>query len=370
MKICSLYFIGKCLSLDEHPSFRETIIAHFSDPDYNWNDFIWICSNHLIIPVIYLKFRTHDLLSYLPEVLVRHLQEIYELNFARNKQILLQMKEITATLNNVNISPIYLKGTGNLIDGIYSDIGERIIGDIDFLVPENIFLKAAELFKNEGYQICRPTNEPIDQMKHYPRLWKKDVAADIEIHRLPVTKKYSTNFNADHVLKFKKVVLGHPGCYVLRDNHKVIQSFIHSQLANTGHALGVVSLRDVYDLYCFSKRVDLKKIPQAAPFRQKCIAYFKLSEKLLNLPGNFYSKETISSRCYRLKHDLNFSSTLHYKVNRIAWVLSEAISYGVQQISQSYSDPALRWKIVRSLFTPKWYGEKVAEYHIKYKVNH
>ena len=136
MSIRTLYFIGQCLSLDEHPTFRETIIAQFSDPDYAWNDFIWTCSNHLVLPVIYLKFRKHDLLDYLPEVLANHLEEIYKLNRTRNEQIILQMKEINATLNKAGISPIYLKGTGNLIDGVYSDIGERIIGDIDFLVPE------------------------------------------------------------------------------------------------------------------------------------------------------------------------------------------------------------------------------------------
>ena len=64
-----LYFIGQCLSLDEHPTFRETIIAQFSKPDYDWNQFIWTCSNHLVLPVIYLKFLKHDLLSYVPEVL-------------------------------------------------------------------------------------------------------------------------------------------------------------------------------------------------------------------------------------------------------------------------------------------------------------
>ena len=101
--------------------------------------------------MIYLKFRKQDLLDYLPEVLANHLKEIYELNHTRNGQILLQMKEMNTTLNKAGISPIYLKGTGNLIDGIYDDIGERIIGDIDFLVPEKDFLTAAELFKNEEY---------------------------------------------------------------------------------------------------------------------------------------------------------------------------------------------------------------------------
>jgi hypothetical protein len=367
VSIHSFYFIGHCLSLDEHPSFRETIITQFSDPNYDWNNFIWICSDHLILPLIYLKLKAHDLLGYLPELLARHLEDIYTLNRNRNEQIILQVKQITATLNSAGISPIYLKGTGNLIDGIYTDIGERIIGDIDFLVPEADFLTAAKLFKDKGYQICRPNNEPFDRIKHYPRLWKEDVAADIEVHRLPVIFKYTKHFSADLVQQFKKTISGFPGCYVLSDEHKVILNFMHSQLTNAGHALGIVSLRDIYDLYCFSKRVDLKNIPQATPFRQKSIVYLKISEKLLDLPGHFYPNETIGSRYYRIKHDLNFKSAFIYKVNRLFWVLCEAVGYGVQQIRESSSNGKLRWKIVKSIITPKWYGEKADEYYKKYK---
>ena len=46
-------------------------------------------------------------------------KEIYTLNRTRNEHILLQVKEINTTLNAAGISPIYLKGTGNLIDVIY-----------------------------------------------------------------------------------------------------------------------------------------------------------------------------------------------------------------------------------------------------------
>ena len=109
MSILPIYFIGQCLSLDEHPTFRETIIAQFSDPGYDWNSFIWTCSNHLVLPVIYLKLKKHDLLGYLPEVLAQHLEEIYSLNRKRNEKILEQMKEINATLNTAGISLIYLK---------------------------------------------------------------------------------------------------------------------------------------------------------------------------------------------------------------------------------------------------------------------
>ena len=361
MSLRNLYLIGHCLSLDEHPRFRETIIAQFADPEFDWDDFIWTCSNHLVFPVIYLKFKEYDLLDEIPEELKSHLEEIYRLNRIRNEQILIQMKQITATLNKADISPIYLKGTGNLIDGIYSDIGERIIGDIDFLVPEKDFLTAAELFQKEEYTICKPTVEPIDQfkLKHYPRLWKEDEVADIEIHRLLVNIKYSKHFSADFVRKSKKAPINHTGCYVLADEHKVILNFIHSQLTNAGHLLGVATLRDVYDIYCYAKRTDLNKIPQATRYMQKCIAYLKISEKLLNLNGSFYPEETIRSRMYRYKHDMNFTSEFIYNFNRMIWILAIGIGHGISHIRETITHPKLFRKNIGILFNPSWYMQTI-----------
>ena len=41
-------------------------------------------------------------------------------------------------------------------------------------------------------------------MKHYPRLWKEDVAADLEIHKVPVSQKYAAHFSSDIVQQSKK----------------------------------------------------------------------------------------------------------------------------------------------------------------------
>ena len=46
-----------------------------------------------------------------------------------------------------NISPIFLKGTGNILEGLYEDVGERMVGDIDFLFSEEDFFKAIDIFK-------------------------------------------------------------------------------------------------------------------------------------------------------------------------------------------------------------------------------
>jgi len=361
VSILPIYFIGQCLSLDEHPSFRETIIVQFSDPGYDWNSFIWTCSNHLVLPVIYLKFLKYDLLGYLPEVLAQHLEEIYSLNRTRNEQIILQVKEMNATLNAAGISPIYLKGTGNLIDGVYSDPGERIIGDIDFLVPESDFLATAECFKNEGYQICFPAYLPYDQMKHYPRLWKEDVAADLEIHRVPVTQKYADHFSSEIVQQSKKTVTDFPGCYVLSDNDKVTLNFIHSQLSNSGHRLGTVSLRDIYDLYCFSKRVDLQQLAQVTPYLKKYKTYCDIAYKLLRLP--IIDKQTLASKVFCRKHDLNLSSPLFSILNRLPWTISMFIFFVIpMKWKEFFHYQEARQILVRKMGSKTWYIQQLEIY--------
>ena len=125
------YFTGRCLALDEHPQFREQIIELFADvkdsisflkdgipgppEESDLENFIQLCSDHLIIPAIYLKFKKHDILAYLPEDFIQAFKEIYDLNCERNLQILQQNDDITAILNKENIQPVFLKGTVNML---------------------------------------------------------------------------------------------------------------------------------------------------------------------------------------------------------------------------------------------------------------
>ena len=350
----NLYLIGNCLSLDEHPTFRETIITQFSDPNFDWDDFIWTCSNHLIIPVIYLKFREYDLLEYLPNGLASHLEEIYTLNCVRNEQILLQMREINATLNKAGISPIYLKGTGNLIDRIYCDIGERTIGDIDLLVPEADYLKAIDLAKETGYVNYWGEPRNPEQLKHYPRLYKNEVPADLEIHRLPVRPEYAKYLNAEMIIQNKKVVAAFPGCYVPCHDHKVILNFIHSQFSNSGHRLGVVSLRDIYDIYLFSKITDLTIPVDQICCSKKMMAYFAIAHKLLGIPVS--KKQSRTSTFFIWKHDMNYSSPIFHSINRIPWVISRMVFHGYPKlIKEVIIDKDARRSLFRRLGNRKWY---------------
>jgi hypothetical protein len=290
--------------------------------------------------------------------LVEHLENIYELNRKRNVQILNQIGEITTELNKADVYPVFMKGTGNLLDRVYNDPGERIIGDIDLLVPEKDYLTSAKIIEGMGYTKDEwPDYLDVLSSKHYPKLWKKDVPADVEVHRLPVSDKYFRWLNPDMIVKDKIPVQNYHGVYVPSNDHKIIHNFIHSQLGNSGHYYGFVTFRDLYDLYLYSKRTAVLPVFNNTSYRQKVIDYLILGGKILDLPERFCPKGNIYSTLYTLRHDLKLTSAFYYKTDRLMRKIIELVynSYIEKFIISLYSR-SMRRQVLGRLKDPKWYG--------------
>jgi len=344
--------------LDEDPGFRQEIIAKIEEDTIDWLKFSAACSEHLIIPSIYLKFKTYNIIDYLPEAFFEYLKYIYDLNLSRNNRILEQLHDITALLNEHNIYPVFLKGAGNLLDGLYPDIGERILGDIDFLVPDKDFLKTAKLLENEGYEMIEPyLYFGMDSIRHYPRLSKPGLA-DIEIHR-QLTENHQSWFNPAMIYQEIKEVATLSGCHGLSDKHKIILNFIHSQLDNEGHIYGIVSFRDLYDLFLLSRRTDPHQTIPAIRCKRKAIAYFAFTGKSFGIPKDkgLYSENNFSAWILIKKHDLNLSSTtFYYSYRTIVYFLHHILIGHITQIIKSFYSKNVRQAVIRRLTNRKWYG--------------
>jgi hypothetical protein len=359
------YFTGKCLALDDHPNFRLEIINKCSNDYIDWYRFVLLCSNHLILPAIYLKFGKHGLLKYLPKEVSNHLTQIFELNVKRNKNIYKQLREITNTLNKNNIYPTYLKGVALLLDGVYSNIGERIMGDIDFLVPENKYLATAKIMENEGYkQVTEtPSYKDVRYFKHYPRLIHPDFEAVIEIHRIPVKETYLAWYNTKIIESEKKSIPSFNGCYVPSDHHKIIHNFIHSQLAGEGNLFGIIPLRDIYDLYLISKRFSLMETLPEIKRKQKAIAYFSITQLILGLNKSFYPKNNFSLRLLEKKLNLNLNSSVFFHTYRSIIFFGQRIFNGyIGQISKAFYSKRKRQYLVRRITNLAWYGDHLRLY--------
>lgn len=348
------YFACQCLSLDDHPDFRDEIIRSISD-DADCQNFVHVCSNHWILPAIYLKFQAHEILPQLPEEFTEFLEEVFHLNFRRNEQILKQLQEIVCLFNAHEIFPTLLKGTGNLLDHLYSNIGERMMGDIDLLVSEEDYLRAAQLLENNGYTHNNPDYFEVKNMKHYPRLYKKGAPADVEIHRLPVRIEYTKMYNTEIIDQEKKIFNEVFTCFVLSDKHKVIHNFIHSQLSNKAHSYGVEPIRDLFDLYLLSKRTNISQTLQYIENKSKAVTYFLYASKAFNQLNLFKHKATLTYKLFCIKNEFCFKSHTFYRTNKSLVYLSDRFYKYIKQFVESFYSGDMRKSLFKRLTNRQWY---------------
>ena len=118
----------------------------------DWEAFVKVSTGHLVLPALYSNLKRADFLKYLPHELVSFMKNITNINSERNKQIIKQAQELNSLLLlSNNIKPIFLKGTGNLLAGIYDDIAERMVGDIDFIFEKTTDCSRFILINNMIY---------------------------------------------------------------------------------------------------------------------------------------------------------------------------------------------------------------------------
>ena len=106
---------------------RDEIELILKTTEVDWDAVVKVSTSHYVFPAIYCNFKRADFLKYLPTDLVDYMKHITDLNRERNKQIISQAQDLNTLLLNNNITPIFLKGTGNLLEGLYDDIAENLI---------------------------------------------------------------------------------------------------------------------------------------------------------------------------------------------------------------------------------------------------
>tara|TARA_B100000768_G_scaffold150242_1_gene144909 strand:- start:927 stop:1796 length:870 start_codon:yes stop_codon:yes gene_type:complete len=180
------------------------------------------------------------------------MEHITNINRERNKKIINQAKDLNSLLLAKNITPIFLKGTGNLLAEIFDDIAERMVGDIDLLFSKNDYSKAIIALRDFRYSRKIPF---VSSERHYPRLIKKDSIAAVEIHKELLLEKYTNEFNYSFVNKDSQVI---NGVGVLSYANKLNLSIIANQINDHGFYFKTIALRNAYDVFLLSKKTNAK----------------------------------------------------------------------------------------------------------------
>ena len=135
--------------------------------DINFDNLIKLASRHLMLPALFFNINKKNLSCLFPKDFIEYIKEIYSINKARNTVLLKEANELSELLYENNINHIFLKGTALLLSNVFEDIGERMIGDIDFIIQhkdEEKVKKVLELNKDNGlnnnnfFKLLKPTH--------------------------------------------------------------------------------------------------------------------------------------------------------------------------------------------------------------------
>lgn len=274
----TLFFVGKCLTINHEEHNKEAIKKQLESNTVDWDAVVKVSTSHYVFPALYCNLKQAKFLKYLPEDLVAYMQHITDLNRERNKEIIIQAKELNELLLTNNITPIFLKGTGNLLSGLYNDIAERMVGDIDFIVAIKHFEVTKDIILQSGYSDVTITDNHFPIFKHYPRLQKKEAIAAVEIHKEMIKKKYAPYFNYNTIINdvFLKDNISFLGY-----KDQLSLSIIAKQINDDGQYYNDISLRNAYDAFLLAQKVDSKK------------SVYQLNSKLTKPLNNFLASASI-----------------------------------------------------------------------------
>jgi len=356
----AVYFIGKCLTLSYYPERVKEVSQQILSGAVDWKIIVRAASGHMVLPAVYLNLKYADLLHLLPQDLVTYCAEITHLNRERNKAIIKQAKKISLLLRSQDITVVFLKGTAHLLENLYDDIGERMVGDIDFIVAENQIEKAANLLIQNGY---KPAGDFIStkQMgsKHYPRLIHPTELAAVEIHWAVVLKSHKTNLDYRAIFKEKQAV---NTVFVPLYSHQAIHNILNTQINDKGYLYGKVSPRQLYDGFLLLQKPQvLKYCLQYKYDYYRKILYLKLMQNIFDVENiNIKTSFFVQILMLRYKLSINYPK-INFIINYGIFLIWRFIEYPKRIIQACYRKD-VRMRVINNLKTPSWYGQHIMSY--------
>lgn len=363
----ALLFTAKCLTSGLYPERIPEVRFAISSGAVEWEKIVSISTAHLVFPALYLQLKSSGLLPLLPPDLVEYMEEFTALNRERNAQIIAQAREISLLLNRHNLTPVFIKGTAHLLDNLYKDIAERMVGDIDILVHETDMERAAAVLTDAGYKpLYAHIPENVVIQKHYPRLVKDGHIAAVEIHRQLFTFPNEKLLDCEVILnESRKPDLDIKAC-IPKDEHQVIYNILNVQLGDHAYYFGSFRLSQMYDLLHLSTKTDL--ITAVRNFG-KSLHYFNsnlaLSSKLMGFPSEHPEKMSLRARIYLYRAVCKINTPRWARFSKVVLYFALRLKNILLQFSYSMFNREMRQSVVTRLKDSEFYMAHIRSYSKK-----
>ena len=360
----TLFFIGRCLSLRQHPEHLPEIREVLKSGKLVWEQLLWISSSQLVLPALFINLRYRHLLSEMPADLVEHMTQLHKMTVRRNDAIMAQVEDINEVLARNGIKPIYIKGVAHYLDGLYVDAGERMLGDIDFLLPPEDLFRAVEILKELGYK-NRDTffEDMLTSERHFPRLINPDLLGAVEIHWQSVASSYSGEFSFERINRDKKLSKKDRRAFVMSGHHQLIQTMMNMPVYSDLLRLGQMDLKHQYDLFLLSgKNNSLEAVKEFGYYPDLLNAQLFTASKIFGEPSGIKFFESRKAERYFRRLDFLFQHQGWQSfIYKLQFFTRHLIQYICLPVRSLYSKSARR-TLVSRVGNPSWYKKHLQSY--------
>lgn len=219
-----------------------------------------IANHHFVTPALWCALERKAAAACIPGDAREFLQLAHRQNLERNRKLRQQAFDVTALLNARGVEPIVLKGGAHIVEtpgenagDVPGDVpGDRMMIDLDFLVPARRFDDSVDALKSAGFA---PVGELEGWTYQYPPLVRAGDVAAVEIHR-DVGEQKAMIANDAAFAEAVRLAAGGLALWALSPTHRVVHNVFHSRIQDRNHELGVISLKHLTDFATLWQRHD------------------------------------------------------------------------------------------------------------------
>ena len=149
--------------------------------EVDWSGLMRLAGDHLVTPALARALRNKGIQDAPPADVGEYLESVQALNRRRNETLRAKLAEAVHLLNGLDVAPVLLKGAAALVPHAYDGAEDRVIGDLDLLVPPAKVEGATRVLLAAGYG-SSPVAE--DETHHHATaLLHRSLPVKIELHR-------------------------------------------------------------------------------------------------------------------------------------------------------------------------------------------
>lgn len=244
----ALRFVALALSPSSDPEVSARLRAMLSDGPFDAITVARVASQHLVTPALHGHLARRGLLGLLESDLADYLGLCADLNRERNHAIRRALLDLGRTLNRIGIEPVALKGSALLLTGVHADPADRILSDIDVLLPRASHARAEDTLFAEGYL---PLAEPASFKHHHHAvpLGRPDDVVAVELHREVLTSGLQPLLPSDGVrARARPLEVDGVRLRVPSPEDLLTHNIVHHNHAQRLLWSSWVALRDAHDL--------------------------------------------------------------------------------------------------------------------------